>query len=184
MTIESITINALLGPLETSDLHHELIPSHPNQTKPKPTIEMQSIQNMSFASTISGNALNPIIISDDNDLGEIAYAQTLISSGFGKTGNSSSDGSSSSTSNSVSTSFSSPPTTPTNMMQNPRNMSFDTSTIRGYAHNPIITDDDEDEDDYDVRLFLSVFAGTKEPSGLAAQESMVRELVREMMGRD
>jgi hypothetical protein len=29
-----------------------------------------------------------------------------------------------------------------------------------------------------------VFAGTKEPSGLSAQESSVRELVREMMGRD
>jgi len=143
---------------------------------------MQSTQNMSFASTISGNALNPIIISGDDDLGEIAYAQTPISSGFGKTGNSSSDGSN--TSNSVSASFSSPPTAPTNMKQKTRNMSFDTSTTRGYAHSPIIIDDDEDEDDYDVRLFLSVFAGTKEPSGLAAQESTVRELVREMMGRD
>ena len=70
------------------------------------------------------------------------------------------------------------------MMQRPRNMSFDTSTITGYAHNPIIISDDEDDDDYDVRLFLSVFAGTKEPSGLSAQESSVRELVREMVGRD
>jgi hypothetical protein len=181
MTIDSITINAFLGPLETSELHHKLIPSHPNQTKPIPTIEMQSTQNMSFARSISGNACNPIIISDD-DLGEIACAQTPFLSGFGKTGNSSSDGTS--TSNSVSTSFSSPPTTSTNMMQRPRNMSFDTSTITGYAHNPIIISDDEDDDDYDVRLFLSVFAGTKEPSGLSAQESSVRELVREMMGRD
>ena len=140
---------------------------------------MQSTQNMSFARSISGNACNPIIISDD-DLGEIACAQTPFLSGFGKTGNSSSDG----TSNSVSTSFSSPPTTSTKMMQRPRNMSFDTSTITGYAHNPIIISDDEDDDDYDVRLFLSVFAGTKEPSGLSAQESSVRELVREMVGRD
>jgi hypothetical protein len=61
-------------------------------------------------------------------------------------------------------------------------MSFDTTTTLGYAYNPIIISDDDDEDDYSVRLFLSVFAGTKEPSGLSAQESMVRELVGEMMG--
>jgi hypothetical protein len=145
---------------------------------------MQSTQNMSFASTISGNAFNPIIISDDDDLGAIAYAQTPFLSDFDNTGNSGSDGSS--ISNSVSTSFSSPPSTSATMMQHPRNMTFDTSTITGYAHNPIIISDDEDDDDddYDVRLFLSVFAGTKEPSGLLAQESSVRELVREMMGRD
>jgi hypothetical protein len=186
MTIDSITTNAFLGLLKPSELHHKLIPSHPNQTKQTPAIEMQSNQNMSFASAISGNAFNPIIISDDDDLGELAYAQTPFFSGFGKTGNSSNDGSSttSSTTSSTSTSFSSPPTASSNMMQHPRNMSFDTSTITGYAHNPIIIIDDEDDDDYDVRLFLSVFAGTKEPSGLAAQESMVRELVREMMGRD
>jgi hypothetical protein len=180
MTIDSITTNAFLGLLKPSELHHKLIPSHPNQTKPTPAIEMQSNQNMSFASAISGNAFNPIIISDDDDLGELAYAQTPFFSGFGKTGNSSNDGSS------TTTSFSSPPTASSNMMQHPRNMSFDTSTITGYAHNPIIISDDEDDDDddYDVRLFLSVFAGTKEPSGLSAQESSVRELVREMMGRD
>jgi len=140
---------------------------------------MQSTKNMSFASTISGNAINPIIISDD-DLGEIIYAQTPFFSGFGTTNISSSDGRS--TSNSASTLFGSPPTTSTTMMQRPRNTSLDTTTIGGYAYNPIIIGDDEDEDDYSVRLVLSVFAGTKELSGLLAQESMASELAREMMG--
>jgi hypothetical protein len=132
---------------------------------------MQSTQTMSFASTISGNAFNPIIISDD-DHSEITDAQAPFFSGFGTTSNFSSDGSSTSNSS----------TTSTTMMQHPRHMSFDTITTLGYAYNPIIISDDDDEDDYSVRLFLSVFAGTKELSGLAAQESTVSELVREMMG--
>jgi hypothetical protein len=132
---------------------------------------MQSTQTMSFASTISGNAFNPIIISDD-DHSEITDAQAPFFSGFGTTSNFSSDGSSTSNSS----------TTSTTMMQHPRHMSFDTITTLGYAYNPIIISDDDDEDDYSVRLFLSVFAGTKELSGLAAQESTVSELAREMMG--
>jgi hypothetical protein len=140
---------------------------------------MQSTQTMSFASTISGNASNPIIISDD-DHSEITDAQAPFFSGFGTTSNFSSDGSS--TSNSSTTSFGSPPTTSTTMMQHPRHMSFDTITTLGYAYNPIIISDEDDEDDYSVRLFLSVSAGTKELSGLAAQESTVSELAREMMG--
>jgi hypothetical protein len=140
---------------------------------------MQSTQNMSVATTICGNASNPIIISDD-DHGAITYAGTPFFSGFGKIGNSSSDGSS--TSNSSTTPSTSPHLASSTTMQHPHNMSFGTSTIRGYAYNPIIINDDEDEDDYSVRLFLSVFADTNEPSGLPAQESMVRESVREMMG--
>lgn len=132
---------------------------------------MQSTQTMPFASTISGNAFNPIIISDD-DHSEITDAQAPFFSGFGTTSNFSSDGSSTSNSS----------TTSTTMMQHPRHMSFDTITTLGYAYNPIIISDDDDEDDYSVRLFLSVFAGTKELSGLAAQESTVSELAREMMG--
>jgi hypothetical protein len=140
---------------------------------------MQSTQNMSTATTICGNACNPIIISDDHH-GAITYAETPFFSGFGKTDNSSSDGST--TNNSSTTSSSSPHLAPATTMQHPHNMSAGTSTLQGYAHNPIIISDDEDEDDYSVRLFLSVFADTETPSGLSAQESTVRELVREMMG--
>lgn len=48
------------------------------------------------------------------------------------------------------------------------------TTICGNAINPIIISDDEDKDDYSVRLFLSVFADTNAPSGLLARESTVR----------
>ena len=61
--------------------------------------------------------------------------------------------------------------------------SGDTITVDRLDGNPVSAPlDDEDEDHYSVRLFLSVFADTNEPSGLPAKESMVRELVREMMG--
>jgi hypothetical protein len=139
---------------------------------------MQSTQNMSVATTICGNASNPVIISDD-DHRAITY-ETPFFSGSGQIGNSSSDGSSSS--NSSTTPSTSPHLASSTTIQHPHNMSFGTSTTRGYAYNPILISDDEDEDDYSVRLFLSVFADTNEPSGLPAQESMVRELVREMMG--
>ena len=140
---------------------------------------MQSTQNMSVATTICGNASNPIIISDD-DHRATTYAETPFLSGFGKPGNSGGGGSS--TSNGSTSSTASPHLASPTTMQHPHNMSFGTSTIRGYAYNPIIINDDEDEDDYSVRLFLSVFADTNEPSGLPAKESMVRELAREMMG--
>jgi hypothetical protein len=140
---------------------------------------MQSTQNMSVATTICGNASNPIIISDD-DHRAITYAETPFFTGSGKIANSSSDGSN--TSNSPATPSASPHLASSTTMQHPHNMSFGTSTIRGYAYNPIIISDEEDEDDYSVRLFLSVFADTKETSGLLAQESVVRRLVREMMG--
>jgi hypothetical protein len=141
---------------------------------------MQSTHNMSTATTFCGNASNPIIISDD-DHGAITYAETPFFSGVGKPGNSSSDGST--TNNSTTTPSNSPHLAPATTMQHPHNMSAGTSTSQGYAHNPIIiSDDDEDEDDYSVRLFLSVFADTKAPSGFSAQESTVRELVRELMG--
>jgi hypothetical protein len=144
---------------------------------------MQSTQNMSIATTIRGNAFNPIIISNE-DHGAITYAETPFFSGFGKADNSSSDGSSSSSSSSNTTTMpsNSPHLAPATTMQHPHDMSAGTSTIHGYAHNPIVISDDEDEDDYSVRLFLSVFTDTKAPSGLSAQESTVRELVREMMG--
>jgi hypothetical protein len=124
---------------------------------------------------------NPIIIIiSDEDHGAITYAETPFFSGVGKPGNSSSDGST--TNNSTTTPSNSPHLAPATTMQHPHNMSAGTSTSQGYAHNPIIISDDEDEDDYSVRLFLSVFADTKAPSGFSAQESTVRELVRELMG--
>jgi hypothetical protein len=66
---------------------------------------MQSTQNMSVATTICGNASNPIIISDD-DHRAITYAETPFLSGFGKPGNSSGGGSS--TSNGSTSSITSP----------------------------------------------------------------------------
>jgi hypothetical protein len=136
---------------------------------------------MSIATTIRGNAFNPIIIIiSDEDHGAITYAETPFFSGFGKADNSSSDGSSSS--NTTTMPSISPLLAPATTMQHPHDMSAGTSTIQGYTHNPIVISDDEDEDDYSVRLFLSVFTDTKAPSGLSAQESTVRELVREMMG--
>jgi hypothetical protein len=137
---------------------------------------MQSNQNTPVASTIGGNAYNPIIISDD-DHRAMTYAEIPLFSGFDKTGNSSSNGST--TTSTISPHFASATT-----MQHPHNTPAGTITTRGYAYNPIIISEDEDEDYYSVRLFLSVFADMKESSGLPAQESTVRELVREMMGCD
>jgi hypothetical protein len=185
MTIDAIAINILSASRSFDNCiqRHELIPSHSNQTKPTTPTKMQSTQNMSVASTISGNALNPIIISDD-DHSEVTYAQTPFFSGFGSIHSDSSDASS--TSNSGTASFTSPHLASTTTMQHPHNMSPGTTTIRGRAYNPIIISDDENEDDYDVRLFVSVFADTEEASSPLTQESMevrmVHELVREIMG--
>lgn len=130
--------------------------------------------------TVRGNAYNPITISDED------HRDTIQAQGSPLSGSNAPNNNSSNSTTTTATSSSSPQNASTTTTQYLRTASLGTSTVRGYSYNPIVVSDDEDEDDYSVRLFLSVFANMKEASRLPTEESvecrMVRVLVEEMMG--